>query len=309
MQKESLIPALASAERAMDIHLNKAGSSLLIYKIKKAIRHPYRSMRLAAFKKGLVADSGAWAKTFSGVALFVPLSDVNAADLYYAGCLRASEGYVTRFLMNTVRPGTVFYDIGANYGYYSVLALSLGAEVHAFEPSLHCLAYLRVSIAAHSEKAHMNLNPAALSDVSGSIDFFDTSEGHKSGMSTIEERVAESNKMAYQKRLVSVTTLDTYARSHPVPTVIKIDTEGSEAKVIAGAQKLLADQSPIIVMEIWESPQGIENSRAILRLLQKAGYVPHEIAEDGSIHPRDINFGEIGENNNFVFKKASGHVV
>ncbi len=297
------VQELESAEYALDQHRNVAGDSLIVYKVKKAIGHPLRYGRLVAQKRGLVGES-AWARTFFGTKLRVPLSDVNAADLYYAGSLRKqSEGYVTRFFLDIIRPGAVFYDVGTNYGFYSSLALTMGAQVHAFEPSPHCLSYLRESFAASNDRARVTLNPIVLSDTPGRVDFFDMSEGHKSGMSTIESSIAQGSGMHYKKRSVEASTLDRYVATNPPPTVMKIDTEGSESKVLKGAHALLRDHSPVIVVELWGGEQDTGNSQEAVSLLMSLGYRSFAIQNDGSTLPVTIDVSRIGENNNFVFKK------
>jgi FkbM family methyltransferase len=302
MRNKSLIEALVAAERAMDIHLNKAGSSLFVYRLKKMARHPYRYARAAAYKVGGVGERAS-ASTFFGTRVRIPLSDVNATDLYYAGSLRSSEGYVTRFLLSALREGDVFYDVGANYGFYSSLALTLGCFVRAFEPSPHCLSYLDETIELSPNKSRIKLNPVVLSNNSGPVDLLDSSPGHKSGMSTIEPGIAAASGIAHKKVRVNAITLDEYIRTNPAPSVMKIDTEGSEAKVLAGANTLLREHSPVIVIELWGSPQGLANSQEVIGILKNAGYTPHVINQDGSVTPSEIDLGNIGANNNFVFKK------
>ena len=296
--------ALRAAERTLALHRNVAHDGLLRYKLKKLIRHPYRYMRVAAYKLHMLGEV-ARARTFFGAHITVPLSDVNAVDLYYAGCLRAaSEGYVTRFLLQTIKPGSIFYDIGANYGFYSVLATFRGAHVHAFDPSSHCAPLLMETFRSQHGYPPIVFNQIALADGAETVEYFDMSAGHKSGMSTINAAVALSSPMAYTTSQVRAMTLDKYVDTHEIPDVIKIDTEGSEALILAGAQRLLSSHSPTIVMEVWGKGQsGAENSARAITLLTEAGYRAHSIMGDGSITPTGIHLEMIGENNNFVFKK------
>ncbi len=297
-----LLKRLESSERALDLHRNVGHDPLLLYKIKKLFRHPYRYTRLILSKWGIAQN--AWSHTFFGTSIKLPLSDVNAADLFYAGSLRSrSEGYVTRFLLHHLQPNDVFYDIGANYGFYTSLALSRGAYVHAFEPSPHCLSFLHQTIDSTLYKDRLTLNPNILSDTSGYVAFFDMSLGHKSGMSTIDIEIAKGREMQYRTISVEAITLDMYIHDHKLPTIMKIDTEGSEARVIAGAQHLLKTYTPTIVVELWGDNLGIENSQATLNMLTTLGYKSYAITTDGDLKPVSIDITTIGENNNFVFKK------
>ncbi len=299
--QESLVQSHDAAEYALQLHLNTRGERPLVNKARRFLEHPYRSLRLFAFKRGFIKSPEARSRAFFGTILTLPLSDTNATDIYYVGRLRATEGYVTRFLLKVLRNDSVFYDIGANYGFYSALALSLGAELHAFEPSTHCMRFLKLNADVSSGRG--TLNQVALSDSEGAVDFFDTSLGHKSGMSTTNERVALSTAVAHQKSVVPALTLDTYVQCHIAPTVIKIDVEGGESKVLSGARETLRRYAPTLIVELWGSPVGMENSRDTLALLRQLGYRSHTITPDGGIHPVDIDLATIGENNNFVFTR------
>lgn len=299
MSDRSLIQSLVVAESLVDVFLNVQKKPLMVYRADKFFHRPFRYALLLAAKAGVIKS--AQTRTFFGSSFAVPLSDVNGAALYYAGCLRDAESYVTRFLVNELKNNSVFYDVGANYGFYSALALSRGAIVHAFDPSEHCMQFLKRNTGASNERT--TLNQVALSDAEGTVDFFDTSFGYKSGMSTISEVIARSNSMAYQKSVVPAMKLDTYVQNHDIPTIIKIDVEGAEAKVLNGARETLRSHAPTLVVEIWGSSVSRANSYATLALLDELGYRSHMIASDGSVYPVEVNLDEIGENNNFVFMK------
>lgn len=299
MLKRSIEHSLVVAEKAIDIYLNARNESLVAYRIRKFFHHPFRFVVLIAAKIGVIKS--ARARTFFRAACTVPLSDVNGAALYYAGCLRGAEGYVTRFLAHTLQSDSVFYDIGANYGFYSTLALSFGSEIHAFEPSSHCMRFLKINTDAFNGRT--TLNHLALSDSEGEVDFFDMSSGRKSGMSTINTAIAQASPVTYKKSVVPTITLDNYVQHHSVPTIMKIDVEGAEAKVLEGARETLRTHAPTLVVEIWGSSVGMANSRATLSLLKELGYHSYAIESDGSVRPTEINLLDIGDNNNFVFKK------
>lgn len=294
MPNSLLVRSLQKAEEDIAININSRHDARWLYRLKRYVRHPYRFVRIA-FNKWGVGPGDATTQTFFGRSFCVPLSDINALDIFYAGSLRPSEGRVTRFLLNALSEGAVFYDIGANYGFYSALAIALGARVHAFEPG-PVYAYLA------RNAAEATLNHLALSDTKGVADFFDTSKGHKSGMSTMNQSIASSLPIDYIKMSVATDLLDTYVAMHEPPTVIKIDTEGFESKVLAGARTLLAEHAPRIVMEVW-GDEGKENSLAAIALLNEYGYVSYAIEADGSVTPTTIDIEALGEWNNFVFIK------
>ncbi len=79
------------------------------------------------------------------------------------------EQELTHWLPLALReaPGTVFYDIGANYGYYSLLLAQAADSVHAFEPVSRTRAHL-ISALTRNQVRNVAVYPVALSDHAGS---------------------------------------------------------------------------------------------------------------------------------------------
>lgn len=149
-------------------------------------------------------------------------------------------------IKHCLKPGQVFYDIGANVGFYSLLASryvgSTGLVV-AFEPvprNIECL-----SRHAHLNKvSNLQIIPKALSNHTGKVKFSyndDPSACYITSEGNLE---------------VDVTTLDELLKdkSLPMPNVIKVDIEGAEIDFLKGAVATLIAQRPLIFMAI-HSPQ------------------------------------------------------
>src|SRR5690606_38517962 len=102
------------------------------------------------------------------------------------------------FFIKHIRPTDVFYDIGANYGFYSLLALQLvpAGEVHVFEPLPDVFERIKQNFPADKR---LFLNRAALSDRSGEVDFFSGSESGSSGTSTMNSDFVADDASAYRK--------------------------------------------------------------------------------------------------------------
>lgn len=134
-----------------------------------------------------------------------------------------------------VKRGDVFYDVGANVGFYSVLAASLNspAPVYAFEPVPTNLGYLR---------KHLELNrihnveviDLAISDQVGTA-FFELENTRAMG------RLCESGSMR-----VRTSTLDALLSEGKVapPACIKMDIEGAEFHALLGAKECFAKYHP-----------------------------------------------------------------
>jgi len=158
-------------------------------------------------------------------------------------------------------------------------------EVHAFEPNPNLMPFIRENNKTKSEP-FVQLNEFALSDHKGTIAFYDTTVGQKSGFSTALLDVAKKNPVTYAEIHVPCMTLDEYIKDHKIPDIIKIDVEAYEFIVLTGASRLLEQESPTIVMEVWDAPHIIPYTEKALAILRNAGYKSYEILPDGDIQPK-----------------------
>jgi FkbM family methyltransferase len=137
------------------------------------------------------------------------------------------------FLMHFLRAGDVFVDVGANVGAYSMLAASVGARAIAFEPGER-FDDLRRNVAYNDYR--IDCRRQAVGDRNGVI-------GFTVGLDAVNH-VAEDAEEAGTE--VPIVRLDD-AVEHA--TLIKVDTEGFEAAVIAGGHRVFG-QASAAIMEI-----------------------------------------------------------
>ncbi len=247
------------------------------------LRYPAKSARrIIARQAGWRSAVPVATRTCWGKNIFVFLSDKNAGSLYYFGFLPKLEYPLSLYLARTLKENDVFYDAGANYGFYSVLADTLitKGEVHAFEPHPLLSKCLRKSLTNG-----VYVNEVALSDKTGEITFYDKYTLGHSGGSTILEAIGNSSEKGVSILTVATTTLDEYAKTHTPPTVIKIDVEGAERFVFLGGRCMLEKHHPLIAMEVWGKDSWEKYSRGAIDFLFKLGYVANEIGDDGSLIP------------------------
>lgn len=135
------------------------------------------------------------------------------------------------FLMHFLRAGDVFADVGANVGAYSMLAASVGARAVAFEPGER-YDDLRRNVAFNGYR--IDCRRQAVGDRNGVT-------GFTVGLDAVNH-VAEGDAEAATQ--VPIVRLDD-ALDHA--TLIKVDTEGFEAAVIAGGQRVFGQASAAIL--------------------------------------------------------------
>lgn len=159
-----------------------------------------------------------------------------------------------------VLPGQVVYDIGANVGFYTLLASFLvgpQGKVIAFEPVPRNLEY----IAKHLEingADNVAIVAAAVSDTSGAATFA-IGRHHTIGHL--------SDDGSLQVELVSLDEC-VYGRRFPVPGVLKLDIEGSEYLALSGAASLLNEHHPTVFL----ATHGVEVHNECCEYLERKGY-------------------------------------
>lgn len=173
--------------------------------------------------------------------------------IYHFGCWEPFETIIFQRLIGNFR---MFVDLGANIGWYTVLAQLLmmdGSEVHSFEPDPDNFALLSRNT-DRSSKARVQLNKRAVADRDGDAKLFrsPTNYGDHQLYSTSETRNAVE---------VPMTALDSYfaGRSLP-PLLVKMDTQGSELRILRGGRSVFstANEQNAYMVEFW--PFGIVNA-------------------------------------------------
>jgi FkbM family methyltransferase len=175
------------------------------------------------------------------------------------GCWLGSYEYAKRKAFEkAVVEGSVVFDIGANVGFYTLLASVLvgpRGRVFAFEPVPANIRYL---------KAHLQLNhisnvdviEAAVSDFTGAA-HFDVGPNPSMG------RLATGGSLTVR----TVTLDEMVGRGElPPPDCLKIDVEGAEAQVLKGARALLSDHHPTIFLATHGSEIHSECCRLLVSL-------------------------------------------
>lgn len=172
---------------------------------------------------------------------------------------------VGRAIRSILKPGDVFVDIGANVGYFSLLASQICNEVISFEPNPACLAQLNRNVEINKRK-NIDVRPVGLADKCGIAEFHVDNASNIGGGSL---RDGSGEKFS-----VKLDTLDKQLSSQPI-RLIKIDIEGAEVLALKGASAILSrPDAPDVICEISEySLQQLGSSKEeLFRLMSSHGY-------------------------------------
>jgi FkbM family methyltransferase len=165
-------------------------------------------------------------------------------------------------LESLIHPGDVVFDVGGHHGLMTVVAARAAGPdglVVTFEPNPHAREQI-LRNAALNDVRNFVLEEIALSDTQGDTPFY-VQTGDVSWNSTlIDGYLADENHRAVERLSVKTQTLDNYvAATHRIPHVVKIDTEGSELRILQGANDTLSNKRPFAIMEI--NPRATESAK------------------------------------------------
>jgi FkbM family methyltransferase len=186
--------------------------------------------------------------------------------LYYphkvAKSIRSSDPELA-LLRDFVPAKCTAIDIGANRGVYSYALSRIAARVEAFEPYPALAKVIRAKLSPT-----VRVHEVALSDSDGSATFYiPKSETGREGRLGGSLAHAEPGT-AVAELDVRIATLDGYGFENV--GFIKMDTEGTELKIIAGAQRTIARDRPALLVELITSVH--DTRREIEQIRSMFGY-------------------------------------
>jgi len=200
----------------------------------------------------LPVNETVWAQVRSGPARGISLQlHPRTGEIYRRGDV---ERLIQEVLVERLQPGMVFYDLGANIGFFSLLAARLvgpTGRVFSFEPDAEVAARLRRNIARNAF-SNTTVVEAGIWSASKTVCFVpsDTSSPDR-GTGRI---ATASDKTAFVS--IRCIALDDFIRTAPLPDAIKCDVEGAEVEVLFGAEQLLERRRPTIIFEIHSESNG-----------------------------------------------------
>jgi len=184
----------------------------------------------------------------------------------------AHEEQMTRLVQLLLRPSDVFIDIGANEGYFSVLAASQVPDgaVHSIEPQARLQEILKQNCELNGSNV-MLLHQTAISNRDGHMNLY-----LRPSTNTGASSIFRHWKLGSRVEQVVCTTLDSFFDEHSIPKarLIKVDCEGAESLVVEGAKNVLAEHRvEFIAMEYHHTICGVETCRRAHQQMIDAGYI------------------------------------
>jgi|SRR5580658_3164353 FkbM family methyltransferase len=234
---------------------------------------PIRNLRNVPALGGLIhylshrilpADERVCAQVQSGPAEGIRLElNPRTGEMYFRGEVEIATQKV---LVERLRPGMVFYDLGANVGFFSLLAARLvgaAGRVFSFEPDPEVAARLLRNISLN-EVSTITVVEAGVWSANANVRFI-RSDASSPDRGT-GRFVADDDQPAGES--TRCVALDDFVQSAPPPDAIKCDVEGAELEALRGAKKLLETHRAWVMCETHSDA----NDRTAREFLGNLGY-------------------------------------
>lgn len=234
------------------------------------------------------------ARLRSGSRMLVDIRDYAHRHLFLHGVY---EDDLTALFRRLATPGWTVLDVGANVGYFSLLAADLGggdSRVVAFEPQERVAAMLRRTLELNMA-GRVELIESACGDRDGTVGLSLSPDPRNTGLATVRS----SGSLAVTSE-VPIIRLDRFCATYDLtPDLMKIDVEGTEEAVLRGAERLIARGIPrSVICEVWP-----ESRKAVIAYMAVHGYSAFGINADGSLTSAR-NMASTWSN--LIFQRAGG---
>ena len=272
--------------KKLDTVASIAGST----KLQRFLRDPVKYFNAVVLReisyKRTQAEKSVQSTTFFGADMQLLLP--SGTDIYLTGGKsHDSEVRLARLLVEVLKAGDSFVDVGAHYGYFTLLASTLveaGGRVVCIEAAPRTYEVLQQNVAPIANISAYN---AAISDREIELKFYEFPNLYSEYNTTDVDQFRNESWFARyppKESIVKGLTLDSFLEKNNVrPSLIKIDVEGAEHQVIGGAVKHLQQFKPMIVMEYLSSNRGNRPHVQAAQSLLALGYEQYCIDAKGGL--------------------------
>lgn len=241
-----------------------------------------------------LGDGVALCRALGRFHMFVHTSDVGfATHVMHSGIW---EMPLTEFMVRTIKPKMRVLDIGANYGYYSLLMADLvqgDGLCQTFEPNPKVAQLLKRSLSVNGFESRSRVWEIALSNSNeDSVNFFVPHNEPKNGHLVADVDDARLNDGYFTK--VAMRSPNSLASELGRIDFMKIDAEGAEIHIIDSMRDILREQRPVMVVEVnCARYDAVPMLQSLSDIYGSVNFIGH----DGYSHPTSIeevttlNFG------------------
>jgi len=286
-----------------------AAASFHYSRLKKFFASPWRMAYPMALRwlPGRVVRTRA--QTFWGDSMHVVLPEPASLAIYRYAFF---EEDLTSVFLRVVKPGMTFFDIGAHFGYYSLLGSALvgdSGQVHSFEPTpstfevLSQNSRLRENIRVNNLALFSREDEMVLHDYGVELSVYNSLAGSK--------LQARGDSVPFKECRVKTITLDSYIdKIGVVPDFIKIDAENAELEILKGMQSHLAcTRRPMITLEVNDADGAQDASNQPVKFLLERGYAAYTYSSEArDLRPHQVQRSYYYDNLLMVPQERAGEL-
>ena len=224
-----------------------------------------------------------------GTTMSLPMTSSQSWRALFTGRYDAE---IIRMLADFVRPGSLVVDIGASVGLYTVplaaAARRAGATVLAVEPMPRNTAFVQANVARNGLDSVVDVRCCALGARSGALEMHSEGGGVGNAAATAGVDAAEMgrhDRAGSQSHVETVPMLrldDVLEGIARRVSLVKVDVEGFEFEVLAGAEAMVERDRPVLYTEMnpdWLASRGVP-AGALDDWLRRHAYRAQEVATE-----------------------------
>lgn len=281
-------------------------------KVKRFLKNPWKYLKAIGHRKLLFSNNkkplAAQTTTFFGYPIHLSLP--SGTDIYLTGGKsHDSEIRLAKLMIKNLDEGDCFIDIGAHFGYFSLLAAYLvgnKGDIISFEASPQSFQVLEKNTKAYPQ---INAVNKAVAQEEGILHFYEFpnlySEYNSFDITPFKNETWYKHNQPTRIEIPSIP-LNSFVDKNP--KLIKIDVEGAEFEVIKGAEIFSKKDDSIIVMEYLNSHRGNDAHKKAYNLLVEWGFECYSIDQNGEllscVSPDKFLENKQLDSDNLVFTKA-----
>jgi FkbM family methyltransferase len=225
-------------------------------------------------------------KTFWGEEII--MIGIRPYSLYNAGYIGNDDLFVTQYIINNLKKDEVFIDVGANIGFFTLLASNLvggSGKIYSFEPIPSTFEYLKTNV---SDKNNIVVYQIGIHNKTGASEILDfgiynnfyNSLGELNKLTTQLADLRENVEVS--KYMVNTITLDEFCmQNNVVPNLIKLDTEDTEDLILSTSLETIKKSKPEVIFEMFALSVKEGRLEKILNQFIPLGYRCYQFQDGG----------------------------
>jgi FkbM family methyltransferase len=222
---------------------------------------------------------------------------------------RYPEYYELMFTKLFLKSNSIFFDVGAGFGDYSLVAASSikKGKIYSFEPLNEEIKRLQQNIKINNLEKIISVNNNVVSNTNGYVNFLVSKVNEMSHIALQKTELKNSIK----KKSVSINN---FVKKQKIKNInlLKIDVEGAEYKVLKGANELLKKQKiDVMIVEFNSNQRNNDSYRvSLIEYLENLNYFTYSLEKNGLVRIKDYSFVKtrnlfIINNNKTLFKRVN----